>query len=76
LRKKTIDGGEVLIGEVKRWLDRRGYGFIDVEEQEEDVFVHYSELRGTYSLIRGQTVEFELESSFKGPRAVNVKVIN
>ncbi len=62
-------------GEVKRWLDGRGFGFIDVDDQEEDVFVHYSELKGTFSLMRGQKVEFDLESSFKGPRAVNVKVL-
>ena len=62
-------------GEVKRWLDGRGFGFIDVDDQDEDVFVHYSELRGTYSLMRGQKVEFELESTFKGPRATNVKVL-
>jgi CspA family cold shock protein len=65
-----------LEGEVKRWLDRKGYGFIEVEDQEEDVFVHFSELKGTYSLMRGQKVEFELESSYKGPRAVNVKVLS
>jgi len=64
-----------LEGEVKRWLDGRGFGFIDVDDQEEDVFVHYSELKGTFSLMRGQKVEFDLESSFKGPRAVNVKVL-
>ena len=62
-------------GEVKRWLDGRGFGFIDVDDQDEDVFVHYSELKGTYSLMRGQKVEFELESTFKGPRATNVKVL-
>ena len=62
-------------GEVKRWLDGRGFGFIDVDDQDEDVFVHYSELKGTYSLLKGQKVEFDLESTFKGPRATNVKVL-
>jgi CspA family cold shock protein len=62
-------------GEVKRWLEGRGYGFIGVEDQEEDVFVHYSELNGTFSLMAGQKVEFEIEKSYKGPRAVNVKVL-
>ena len=62
-------------GEVKTWLDERGFGFINVEDQDSDVFVHHSELNGTYSLMRGQKVEFELESSFKGPRAVNVKIL-
>jgi CspA family cold shock protein len=64
-----------LEGEVKRWLDGRGYGFIGVEDQDEDVFVHYSELKGTFSLIAGQKVEFEIEKTYKGPRAVNVKVL-
>jgi CspA family cold shock protein len=64
-----------LEGEVKRWLDGRGFGFIEVEDQDDDVFVHCSELKGTFSLMRGQKVEFDLESSFKGPRAVNVKVL-
>lgn len=62
-------------GEVKRWLDGRGFGFIEVDDQDEDVFVHHSELKDAYTLRRGQKVEFELESTFKGPRAVNVRVM-
>lgn len=64
-----------LEGIVKKWLDGRGYGFIEVDDSEDDVFVHHSELQGTYSLMNGQKVEFEVESSYKGPRAKNVKVI-
>lgn len=63
-----------LEGTVKRWLDR-GYGFIGVEGQDDDVFVHNSGLIGAFELRAGQKVEFELEDSPKGPRAVNVKVI-
>ena len=63
-----------MIGEVIRWLDRKGYGFISTEN-DGDVFVHYSDLKGTFSLIKGQNVEFEVEFSSKGPRAVNVRVI-
>lgn len=62
-------------GIVKRWLDGRGFGFIEVDDSEDDVFVHHSELQGTYSLMSGQKVEFEVENSYKGPRATNVKVI-
>lgn len=62
-------------GEVTRWLDGRGYGFIEMEDEEDDVFVHYSELDETHALMKGQKVEFELESTTKGPRAVNVKVL-
>jgi CspA family cold shock protein len=63
-----------LEGTVKRWLDR-GYGFIDVDGQEDDVFVHNSGLIGAEELREGQKVEFELEDSPKGPRAVNVKIV-
>ncbi|MBD3206078.1 hypothetical protein GF319_07010 [Candidatus Bathyarchaeota archaeon] len=61
-------------GTVKRWLDR-GYGFIDVDGMEEDVFVHNSELQGAFQLREGQRVEFDVEDSPKGPRALNVKVV-
>lgn len=64
-----------LEGIVKKWLDGRGFGFIEVDDSEDDVFVHHSELQGTYSLMSGQKVEFEVEDSDKGPRATNVKVV-
>ena len=62
-------------GIVKKWLDDRGFGFIEVDDSDDDVFVHHSELQGAYSLMSGQKVEFEIEDSDKGPRATNVKVI-
>lgn len=64
-----------LEGIVKKWLDGRGFGFIEVDDNDDDVFVHHSELQGTYSLMSGQKVEFEVEDSYKGPRAKNVKVV-
>jgi len=63
-----------LEGIVKRWLDR-GYGFIEVEGKDDDVFVHQSALEGAYELREGQKVEFDIEDSPKGPRAANVKII-
>lgn len=62
-------------GIVKKWLDGRGFGFIEVDDSDDDVFVHHSELQGTYSLMSGQKVEFEVEDSYKGPRATHVKVV-
>jgi CspA family cold shock protein len=41
----------------------RGYGFIEPEEGDEDVFVHNSEIGGVYELKEGQHVEFEVESA-------------
>lgn len=62
-------------GIVKTWIDHKGFGFIEVEDEDDDVFVHHSELRGTYELVRGQKVLFEVEPHYKGPRATDVKII-
>ena len=61
-------------GTVKRWLDR-GFGFIAVEGQDDEVFVHHTSLDGISELREGQKVEFEIEDGPKGPRATNVKVV-
>jgi CspA family cold shock protein len=62
-------------GTVKRWLNGRGYGFIGVDGQEEDVFVHNSDVERRSSLRVGERVEFDIEETNRGPRAVNVLVI-
>ncbi|UCC32961.1 MAG: cold shock domain-containing protein [Candidatus Bathyarchaeota archaeon] len=62
-------------GTVKRWLGFRGYGFIGSEDLDKDVFVHSSDIQGKTSLNEGEAVEFEVENSYKGPRAVKVKSI-
>jgi len=64
-----------LEGTVKRWLTGRGYGFIDVDGDDDDIFVHHTDLQDAYALMRGQKVEFDVEDTPKGPRAVNVKVV-
>ena len=63
-------------GTVKRWLGFRGYGFIGSEELDKDVFVHSSDILGKSFLNEGDEVEFEVESSYKGPRAVKVKSVS
>ena len=62
-------------GTVKRWLTGRGFGFIDVDGDDDDIFVHHTDLQDAYALMRGQKVEFDVDSTPKGPRAVNVKVV-
>jgi len=64
-----------LEGTIKRWLDR-GFGFIAVEGQDDEVFVHHTSLDGVSELREGQKVEFEIEDGPKGPRATNVKVVD
>lgn len=68
--------GERISGTVKWFNGAKGYGFI-AREEGDDVFVHYSAIQGYgyRDLQEGQKVEFEVESSPKGPQAVNVTEI-
>ncbi len=61
-------------GTVKWFNDSKGYGFIEREDGEEDVFVHYSsiQMEGFKTLAEGQEVEFELATNDRGPHAANV----
>jgi len=61
-------------GRVKWFNDKKGYGFIETDEQG-DVFVHYSNIQenGFRSLKELERVSFEVENTAKGPQAVNVK---
>ncbi len=63
-------------GTVKKWINRKGYGFIGVDG-EKDVFVHYSDVKkdGFVSLEIGQKVKFDLVDTDKGPRAKNVEPV-
>ncbi len=63
-------------GTVKRWFAYRGYGFITPEGESDDVFVHVSDVEQVTSLREGEKVEFEVESTYKGPRAINVKPVS
>ena len=60
-------------GTVKWFNSQKGYGFI-VGEDGKDVFVHFSAIQvdGYKTLEEGQSVEFEIEQSPRGPQAVNV----
>jgi CspA family cold shock protein len=61
-------------GTVKWFNDRKGYGFIEGEDKK-DIFVHRNSIpEGTY-IDEGDQVEYEVESSDKGPNAIKVKKI-
>lgn len=69
-----MEGTGRITGTVQ-WFSRvKGYGFLRPDGQEEDVFVHYSSIRGEgyRNLHEGQRVEFEIEDTPKGPQAVEV----
>lgn len=63
---------------VVRWFDaERGFGFLDLGDDAEDLFVHASEIVGDDSrkvLREGQEVEFEVGEGDRGPQARRVRV--
>ncbi len=61
-------------GTVKWYNSRKGYGFIQGEDNE-DVFVHRTALPADLFLNEGDNVEFEVEKSERGPQAKNVKKV-
>lgn len=62
-------------GTVKWFNAEKGFGFIEVDGGEGDVFVHQSaiEVRGFRTLDEGQRVEFDIVEGPKGPNAAAVK---
>ncbi len=61
-----------------RWFDaERGFGFVALEGDAEDLFVHVSEIvddDGPRLLREGQEVEFEVGQGDRGPQARRVRV--
>jgi len=59
-------------GTVKWYNERKGFGFIEIEDGK-DVFVHKTSIpEGTY-LNDSDKVEITIEDSERGPQATNVK---
>jgi len=64
-------------GKIKKVVRERGFGFISDTDGRE-LFFHQSGLeQGQFDALKGEEkVEFEIEDSPKGPRAISVRVIN
>ena len=62
-------------GKIKKVMRERGFGFISDTDGRE-VFFHQSGLVEAKfdALNEGQEVEFEIEKSQKGPRAINIRI--
>jgi molybdopterin synthase sulfur carrier subunit len=69
----AVAGGAPVQGVVKWFNSDKGYGFIEVEG-EDDVFVHWSKIKsdGYKTLDDGQAVEFEVVDGPKGREADEV----
>jgi CspA family cold shock protein len=61
-------------GKVKWFSNEKGFGFIERDGDEDDVFVHHSAIQmdGYRSLTEGQEVQFEVVQGDKGLQASNV----
>jgi len=62
---------QMATGKVDFFNDTGGYGFIETDDSDEDVFFHMEDVGGP-DLEEGQEVEFEITQSDKGPRASNL----
>jgi CspA family cold shock protein len=67
----------LIIGKVKWFNTKKGYGFITKEDSEEDIFVHYTSIMGDgyRALEKGEDVQFELVEGPKGLQAQNVSKV-
>ena len=64
-------------GKVKWFNESKGFGFATPEDGSKDVFVHFSAIQGSgfKTLAENDSIEFDIEQSDKGPRAVNVRKV-
>ncbi len=63
------------VGKVKWFNAEKGFGFITSEEGK-DIFVHFSAIKadGYKTLEEGQTVDYDVTETDRGPQAQNVVV--
>ena len=65
-------------GTVKWFSDEKGFGFITPETGGKDLFVHHTGINadGHRTLAEGARVSYDAEAGAKGPKAVNVTVLD
>lgn len=64
-------------GIVKWFNDSKGFGFIAPDNSKDDLFAHFSEIRGDgfRTLVEGRRVSFETKMGPKWLQASNIKAL-
>jgi cold shock CspA family protein len=75
-RAKRPGGAPRAKGKVKWFDETKGFGFITVDDGEQDYFVHRSSIKSGTGLVEGKRVEFEIVKDDKGRMAAgNVRTL-
>jgi CspA family cold shock protein len=80
-RKKSVKEDLLMenkaLGTVKWFSRMKGWGFIEPDGGDKDVFVHYASIAGDgfRNLEKGERVRFLIEDTPKGPRAIEVSSV-
>jgi CspA family cold shock protein len=76
-REEVPEDGFTL-GTVKWFSRMKGWGFIEPDGGDRDVFVHYESIvgEGFRNLEKGERVKFRIEDSPKGPKAAQVSSLD
>ena len=64
-------------GRVKWFNEKKGFGFIIMNESDEDIFVHYKDIQGEgfKTLRENDAVSFVIDKGPKGLKAQQVEVV-
>jgi len=76
--KNTAPGQDEVQGIVEFFNTFKGYGFIEVGQDQQDVFVHLRTLRscGIHNLIQGQELLLNITDEGKGPQATEIRLLS
>lgn len=67
-----------MLGKVKFFDSKKGFGFITPNDGSADIFVHYTGIKpkslyGKRNLVKGETVVFNVEQGRRGIQATDVE---